>query len=539
MLAITTAILSLRLIAGALVLGDAPDGFLSVENKEDGYAFFYPQNYKEIPPAPADTVLLAHYFRTAPVAVPKASVKRGAPPAETIAELFVMSIDKPVVATTGQGGDSTEPSPDGGSGESPAVSKSAPKDEAEAVAERFRAASFEDFVKKRMSKWGIVSHRDKGDGPTKWTEYSLQDPASGPPVWRGYARLYDRGNHWLGLMGIATASEFETHRRLFEKSANSLREIAVSEAAIKEMEQYYSRRPEYKDPKFRIERRRDLTRGWKSIDTRNYLILHHSKDDHLLSRLQNDLEAMRVLYEQLFPPAKPVDAVSVVRVCKDRQEYLQYGGAAMSAGYWNSAMRELVLYDNVKGEQGSRLGNQDSYIVLYHEAFHQFIHYSVGELPPHSWFNEGYGDYFSGSKIYANSTKVQEIGTNPWRVPYIKMAVDKGRWIGIAKLIHADQREFYSDGGLYYSEAWSFIYFLNRGLTSQSNPKWAQILPRYFDSLKASYAEELKSLGESPSLAQKSAAGEKARNKALGVAFDDVDVEELQDAWLKFVKRLK
>ena len=32
--------------------------------------------------------------------------------------------------------------------------------------------------------------------------------------------------------------------------------------------------------------------------------------------------------------------------------------------------------------------------MLYHEAFHQFIHYSAGELPPHSWYNEGHGDYF-------------------------------------------------------------------------------------------------------------------------------------------------
>jgi len=39
---------------------------------------------------------------------------------------------------------------------------------------------------------------------------------------------------------------------------------------------------------------------------------------------------------------------------------------------------------------------KDSLRVLYHEAFHQYIHYAVGDVAPHSWFNEGHGDYFAG-----------------------------------------------------------------------------------------------------------------------------------------------
>ena len=53
----------------------------------------------------------------------------------------------------------------------------------------------------------------------------------------------------------------------------------------------------------------------------------------------------------------------------------------------------------------------DTLAVLYHEAFHQFIFYSVGEVAPHSWFNEGHGDYFSGADVVgfgADSTAAAE-----------------------------------------------------------------------------------------------------------------------------------
>ena len=72
-------------------------------------------------------------------------------------------------------------------------------------------------------------------------------------------------------------------------------------------------------------------------------------------------------------------------------------GNPRSAGYWNSRTEELVLFDAEEHERGKRPDDSGTFIVLYHEAFHQYIHYSTGELPPHSWFNEGYGDYFSGA----------------------------------------------------------------------------------------------------------------------------------------------
>ena len=36
---------------------------------------------------------------------------------------------------------------------------------------------------------------------------------------------------------------------------------------------------------------------------------------------------------------------SVVRVCANRDQYVSYGGPPSSAGFWNSATEELVLFD--------------------------------------------------------------------------------------------------------------------------------------------------------------------------------------------------
>ena len=61
------------------------------------------------------------------------------------------------------------------------------------------------------------------------------------------------------------------------------------------------------------------------------------------------------------------------------------------------------------GHGGRRTSNRDSLLVLYHEAFHQYIYYAVGEVAPHDWFNEGHGDYFSGAVIPTYGKKVTRL----------------------------------------------------------------------------------------------------------------------------------
>src|SRR5262249_15304939 len=124
-------------------------------------------------------------------------------------------------------------------------------------------------------------------------------------------------------------------------------------------------------------------------------------------KIAEQLESLRAqVYEIVFPPDKPVKAVSLVRCCKDREQYLAYGGDPSSAGDWDWHGMELVFYEDKNKKD-------DSLRVLYHEGFHQFIHYSVGgKMDPHSWFNEGTGDYFFGFN-YVGGKWVR--GVNSWR----------------------------------------------------------------------------------------------------------------------------
>jgi hypothetical protein len=498
----------------------APAGFYTVKDQDSGFEFHCPNAFQAVPMPPGEPVIMARYLGKKEQPDRRSRTKNSAP------TILVVCIDKPAAPITRREGDA----------EQDEAEAAPPMTAAEAELAQLQVHSFQEFLDKRLKDWE-VSRKEKGkDRRRDWMNYSLSKEGNDQ---RGLARIYDQGRWILGFVGITAAAQFGSLERTLEKSAASLKAIERSAKDLEKLERHYRLRPEYKDPEFRIARHLELVRGWKAVDTPNYLIIHHTKDTSLLARIQNDLEAMRLLYEELFPPAQPVEAVSVVRVCKDREEYLAYGGWARSAGYWNSRRQELVLYDNVAGSQGSRFGNKDSYIVLYHEAFHQYIHYAAGELPPHSWFNEGYGDYFSGAVVYHRSKKVKKIGPNPWRVARIRAAVEADRHVPLEKLVHAEKKEYYKDGPLYYAEGWSFVYFLNTDKAAQRRKDWQAILPTYFETLKASYFEKLQELAEDATLEVREIAGATAREVAVEAAFQGVDYEELEAAWKKFVLKLR
>jgi hypothetical protein len=304
---------------------------------------------------------------------------------------------------------------------------------------------------------------------------------------------------------------------------------------------FYEKRPELIDAEYRLKIREQLVRGWEADDTENYIFVFSTKDQKLLQIMKRELEAIRKQYELLFPPTQPVTAVSTVRICKSLDEYHQYGGPQGSGGYWNSAEQELVFfdYDSMDKAGKKKKGKANSRIVLYHEAFHQYIYYSTGELPPHSWFNEGTGDYFSGALI--SGGKVKKIGVNPWRIETIQEAIRTKDTIPWSEIIRFEQPEYYRRDrvGLCYAQGWSMIYFLREAKAAQKHPVWSQINKDYFDTLKVAYGEELEAAGENPGAQAKWEAGKKARDRAVDAAFADVDFDELEEEWADFILDLK
>jgi hypothetical protein len=266
-------------------------------------------------------------------------------------------------------------------------------------------------------------------------------------------------------------------------------------------------------PKKRREIERGLVKGWNVIVSpkKNYVVIYNTKarrNDFLAKTIAKNIEAIREqIYEVQFPPSKPIDTVSVCRVCGDRAEYHQYGGPGGSAGYWSSGTEELVFYD----ASPSRKVDDDTLAVLYHEAFHQYIFYSVGEVAPHSWFNEGHGDYYAGAKYRAPKFK---IGPFDWRVGIVKAAIragpcsyeekklpdgtrqrtwerSGGGYSPLVALVDMSQPEYYSYPGVSYAQGWSLVYFLREIVPKNPkwNEKWGKILPTYFDVLKAEVAK--------------------------------------------------
>ena len=400
--------------------------------------------------------------------------------------------------------------------------------------------SWSRYLERRLSRWAAleVAKDDPRDG-FEPTEYELR-VKKGRAGTRGWAYVWEQpGERTFVVLGWSDDAQYEDQVKIWRRTAEKMRfSEPEPDPEVVKWERYYQRRPKFKDPEYRIRVRQGLDGDWEAEDTENYIVIFNTPDQPLVRRIVKDMESIREEYVKLFPAAGEIKAVSTVRVCADRDEYMQYGGPGGSAGYWNWVTEELVLYDGTKREKGKKTDKLDTFIVLYHEAFHQYIHYSAGQLAPHSWFNEGYGDYFSGALIKGG--KVKKIEPNRWRVNTIRKAVEENRHTPWKDIIGFEQPQYYNRAmvGVNYAQGWSMIYFLNTSKTVQRNEQWSAILPKYFDTLKSSWKKELAALeaeGKEEEWEDRAAGQLRARQAALAAAFEGVDVAELEAEWRAFV----
>ena len=282
--------------------------------------------------------------------------------------------------------------------------------------------------------------------------------------------------HEFGLVYRAPSREYEKDfRSAFLKSARTFRLLSIdSGRAIGDIAGLSDRELLRREKHEQIEG----IPGWYSVDTENYVILSNSDDKALVRRLASQIEKVRVLYQDLFPPARAVTAISTVRVCKSQQEYHKYGGPPGTGGYWNDEAEELVFYNRAPN-QSKRQAKKNSLSVLYHEAFHQYIYYAIGEVAPHSWYNEGHGDYFAGAVPVGDKF---QIGPFDWRVPVVRRLVAEGQLVPLKKFVYFSQAEYYRNARNNYAQGWAFIYFLRK---VTKNPDWKKIPDVYFAYLKS------------------------------------------------------
>ncbi len=519
--------LALFLLSVGLAGAQAPAGFRTFVAEGTGLEFFAPTEYSQIPLPPTESTLAARFQRkSVPDELESAKIKMKP-------ELVVYCFPIRARNVTGKPSSESAPADEG------------PKTLREAMEKRSEVVDFEDFKAKRLGGWSTT------DVPGKPGHFILQSAAQ--KTAEGYLVHREEHGQACGIYGVVPKVYSTQLRATITGMARGLK---LPDRAAKDTDASADSTLDrlYKDSKLtaiahRKTVRKGLATGWKALDTPHYIIVQHSPDEKLVNKIARDIEAMQGFYSQLFPPVKPVEAVSVVRVCRNRTEFLAYGGPPMSGGFWHAGNEELVFYDfeqttldnEAAGVTAGKTTDKDSLLVLYHEAFHQYIYYAVGEVAPHDWFNEGHGDYFSGAVIPQYGTKVDHIGPSPWRIHRAKDQCEFGKgWVPLKALVHAERAEYYNPARQadYYAAGWSFVYFLREAEVVKKHPRWSKVLTDYFDALKRGYLDAIEPIPK-PTLADKQAAQAKAKEAALAAFLKDVDLDALESQWKSFIVKMK
>lgn len=218
--------------------------------------------------------------------------------------------------------------------------------------------------------------------------------------------------------------------------------------------------------------------GWFTVDTKYYVFISNA-EKAFIEKLAKDLETVREkVYVPMFKPRNQEIPLNPVRVFATESEYHQFGGPGGSAGYFSPTKGELVLYQKFD-DMSANKSKGDCRSVMFHEGFHQYVHFAVGDVSPHSWFNEGHGDYFAGLQVAGG--QVQGVKVFDWRVRYLKDHMREGKdLIPLRSLLRYEQSEYYSNAGLKYSQGWATIYFLRE---VSKNKAHKQALETYFGYL--------------------------------------------------------
>ncbi len=486
----------------------AQTGFTTEKHDDLGLSFQVPHSYEPLPVPPDERWIVLSYAERL-----KSRTAKAVRPAIDV--VWIDAIPEPA----------TPP------GASPAASA------ASDITFRAPIHSVERYIAARYPGWSIGKGvQGKAQGAFTAREALLMPGEDETRPIVGWFYAYSSDQRTIALIGSCGEHELKEQVALWRTCAERLRlydPVATDEPEVSAL---YAKST-LRDVPFRIDVRKRLVRGWRAEDTDNYIVVYSTKDQPLIRKMCLDIEFLRTQYEKYFPPVAPIQAVSTVRVCRDRDEYLAYGGDADSLGYWHAPAGELVLYDAARARKRAVSDDSETFEVLYHEAFHQFIHYSAGELAPHPWFNEGHGDFFGGAVVHG---EVRSIEVNARRLEVIQAAIAKSKTLGFDELLHMEERAFMECASLAYAQSWSIVYFLRTAPEAQRHAVWSSMLPTYFDVLKRSFVEEKTRLP-----AEKAAdrvalwqAGRAARTKALDASLAGVDLAELEAAWKKFVVAL-
>jgi len=412
-----------------------------------------------------------------------------------------------------------------------------------------KAGEVEDGSAHKLVEGSGVAFKTAGKVPA--TEYQFATPGEDDRTKkRVYAVQYSLAPDLdvaIVFTGPGGKSKWSKYEIVFEAMAKSFSKIELAAAGAALGADAPLRERERAKQQAKVDA---LGAPWRLYETPNYFVLTPHTDREFVKELCDRVEAIRTQFEIDYPYEKakelreagaaaqtgtsdadkrkkemerkmkeelfgadPREAsrCSVVRVFSDRGAYLGYGAPPQSAGYWSPMDGELVMYDDQGGG-----GRRETWDTLNHEAFHQYIFYLYGNVSPHSWYNEGTGDFY-GALEYKN--KRFTLKANQGRRDEIKAAVQQEKHVPLVDFLRMNQAEYYgtnkwdASGLQNYAQGWSFIYFLRTGAKNfpkNWEPAWEGILEKYFRVLAMS--------GD--------------LNQAVTEAFQGIDMDKLEKAWV-------
>ena len=212
--------------------------------------------------------------------------------------------------------------------------------------------------------------------------------------------------------------------------------------------------------------------GWKKTykaETANYIVVTELNQE-FADEIARKVELIRRAYLKVFPNIRRSERKYEIWAYKSKSSYHRGGGPPMAAGHYSPLFRRLVIFRHPK--------EKDTTLVLYHEAFHQFLHEYL-QLAP-QWVNEGLGDYFGPFEYVRRGKKeLMRSHPNPWRLRTVQDAIRRRILPAPAELMQMSREEMYDPrmAGYHYAQAWSLIYFMIEGKT------YFKVLVKYFNEL--------------------------------------------------------
>lgn len=203
---------------------------------------------------------------------------------------------------------------------------------------------------------------------------------------------------------------------------------------------------------------------WHAVDSADVTVIDDLESDvrgPFIAQLTNNLPRLRRAYAEKVPsPLEGTNALAVVRVFRNREEYLAYVGVEQkwTAALWSPEHRELVL-------QHSTQSVDELLATVWHEAFHQYLAYSGAMISASPWFNEGHAKLFEYSYYDRKKDEIvfkKDLEAAAYVQQYAKELVEV-----FPEILDMDYEAFYAGSteeiAAKYRMAWSIVYFLEVG----------------------------------------------------------------------------